>query len=388
MRILFGSAHPYFPQITGGAQASTNEMAGELRALGHEVAVLAGLTGKGWTGLRARALLKLGRGGIVKDDGPGYPVYRGWFPERHAGEAAARFAPDVAVLQSGRPVPLARAFADCGVPVVFYFRNAEADDLGGDPASVPGAAAIANSRFTADHHKRRHGIDSTVILPMITAERYRTRTTRETVTFVNPHPHKGLDTALALAEACRDIPFLFVEAWSLDPETRARLSRAVERLPNVTLRPPTADMRAIYARTAILLAPSRWQEAFGRVAAEAQFSGIPVLASNCGGLPEAVGSGGILIEPDAPIRQWVAALRQMWDDASVYEGLSFAAARRAKRPALDKAAQTRALVATLEAAVERRAGLPEAASRREAPQAVAPGNKAEAPRVFPADRSR
>lgn len=362
MRILFCSAHPYIPQITGGAQASTHEMAGALGDLGHEVAVLAGLTGKGWTGLRARLDLKLRRGGVTADRRPGYEVFRGWFPELHAATVTRRFRPDVAVLQSGRPVPLARAFADCGVPVVYYFRNAEEDDLGGNPAAVPGAGAIANSEFNAGHYKRRFGVEARVILPMISAERYRTPTSREHVTFINPHPLKGLDTALAVAEACPDIPFLFVKAWSLDDALRARLTRAAERLPNVTLHPPTDDMRGIYARTGVLMVPSRWEEAFGRVAAEAQFSGIPVLASRRGGLAEAVGDGGVLIDPDAPAGDWVAALRAMWDDAGHHGALSEAAARRADRPALDKRAQLRALVEVLDDAVARRAGVPAGAS--------------------------
>jgi glycosyltransferase involved in cell wall biosynthesis len=73
---------------------------------------------------------------------------------------------------------------------------------------------------------------------------------------------------------------------------------------NVTLHPPTRDMRPLYARARLLLAPSQWEEAWGRVATEAQVSGIPVLASNRGGLPEAVGNGGILLPADAPGNEW------------------------------------------------------------------------------------
>ena len=54
------------------------------------------------------------------------------------------------------------------------------------------------------------------------------------------------------------------------------------------------DMRSVYRDTKVLLVPSQWLETWGRVATEAQFSGIPVLASRSGALPEAVGPGGIL----------------------------------------------------------------------------------------------
>ena len=37
------------------------------------------------------------------------------------------------------------------------------------------------------------------------------------------------------------------------------------------------DMRSVYAKCRILLAPSVWEEAYGRVVTEAQISGIPVV---------------------------------------------------------------------------------------------------------------
>ena len=49
----------------------------------------------------------------------------------------------------------------------------------------------------------------------------------------------------------------------------------------------------------VLVVPSRY-EAFGRVAAEAMFAGVPVIASNVDGLPEVVGECGVLIPPERP----------------------------------------------------------------------------------------
>jgi glycosyltransferase involved in cell wall biosynthesis len=54
------------------------------------------------------------------------------------------------------------------------------------------------------------------------------------------------------------------------------------------------------------------------VATEAQFSGIPVIATNDGGLPESVGDGGILVERNANIVEWHNALRELWDDKEKY----------------------------------------------------------------------
>jgi glycosyltransferase involved in cell wall biosynthesis len=43
------------------------------------------------------------------------------------------------------------------------------------------------------------------------------------------------------------------------------------------------------------------------VAVEAQSCGIPIIASARGGLPEAVGDGGLLIEDYRNVEAWVAA---------------------------------------------------------------------------------
>src|SRR5690606_10381337 len=101
---------------------------------------------------------------------------------------------------------------------------------------------------------------------------------------------------------------------------------------NITLHPPTNDMRPLYSRARLLLAPSQWREAWGRVATEAQVNGIPVLASARGGLPESVGPGGLLVEHDAPLEAWLAAFSEIWDDPVRYERYSTEAKRHSLRP--------------------------------------------------------
>jgi glycosyltransferase involved in cell wall biosynthesis len=87
----------------------------------------------------------------------------------------------------------------------------------------------------------------------------------------------------------------------------------------------------------VLLAPSQWNEGWGRVVSEAQASGIPVLASRRGGLPEAVGAGGILVDAESDIAAWQAALARLWDDGDAYAGYCAAAFAHAARPELDGA---------------------------------------------------
>jgi len=50
----------------------------------------------------------------------------------------------------------------------------------------------------------------------------------------------------------------------------------------------------------VLVVPSRWDEPSGLTAAEGLATGLPVIASRVGGLPDVVGSAGILVAPDDP----------------------------------------------------------------------------------------
>jgi glycosyltransferase involved in cell wall biosynthesis len=125
------------------------------------------------------------------------------------------------------------------------------------------------------------------------------------VTLLNPAPEKGGLLGLALARAAAreapDLGFLFVESrW-----TRAAWARHGARtgLSNVWWLPVQRDVRPIYRRTAILLFPSVWFEPSGRSVAEAMLAGVPVIASDRGGLPEQLGGGGsVLPVPDMPER--------------------------------------------------------------------------------------
>ncbi|WP_369781564.1 glycosyltransferase [Pseudomonas sp. WC2401] len=60
------------------------------------------------------------------------------------------------------------------------------------------------------------------------------------------------------------------------------------------------DLQSLYLTADILIVPSRW-EGFGLVAVEAMRAGLPVIASNVGGLAEVVedNATGILIDPNS-----------------------------------------------------------------------------------------
>jgi glycosyltransferase involved in cell wall biosynthesis len=76
----------------------------------------------------------------------------------------------------------------------------------------------------------------------------------------------------------------------------------------------------IVARHKIMVVPSIWEEPFGIVALEGIAAGCAVVASQGGGLPEAVGPCGILI-PNGDVRALAAALKDLLTNAFLREQL-------------------------------------------------------------------
>ena len=136
------------------------------------------------------------------------------------------------------------------------------------------------------------------------------------VTLINPVAEKGIGIFARMAlMAQQEMPeqkFLVVESRGSFAEGLAKLHTFtgkktkkethpfnVKMFPNVDVAQHTADIKQVYAITKALIVPSLWFEGWGRVSTEAIMNGIPVVASKSGGLPEAVGEGGICL--DAPL---------------------------------------------------------------------------------------
>lgn len=354
LKILFVTGHAALPQLIGGSQRTADTLIRSLRARGHDVEMLAALARGGSLGLRARVIMRARRRPAVSDRVLGYRIWRGWRPWEAVGQVVDRLRPDVAVVLARDAVRMVRVLREVAVPVVLALQDLEFADQGGDIRSIADVAAIANSRFTAMRFEAAFGLKSTVIHPLIDADHYRTDVApddpaRRWITFVNPHPKKGLDIVLAIAAALPHRRFLFLEAWPMSGQERAALAERVAALGNVDLRAPVEDMRPIYAATKLLLAPSLWEEAYGRVASEAQVAGIPVLGSLSGGLPEAIGEGGRLFPTDAPVAAWVDEIEALLHDPDRYALARHAALAHAGREGLDRARQIAAWEQTLAA---------------------------------------
>lgn len=78
----------------------------------------------------------------------------------------------------------------------------------------------------------------------------------------------------------------------------------------------------------VLVVPSRWPEPWALTAGEGMASGLAVVASSIGGLPEQVGDAGILVAPDDP-SALANALSTLADDRSMRRKLGHIARQRA-----------------------------------------------------------
>jgi glycosyltransferase involved in cell wall biosynthesis len=121
---------------------------------------------------------------------------------------------------------------------------------------------------------------------------------------VNLTEEKGADLFWALAEREPEREFLAVRGWG--PQL------VPPRVPrNVDIVGPIDDMRMVYSRTRVLLAPTVY-ESFGRVPLEAGVSGIPTIAHPAEGLREALGDAPLWVDRN-DVDGWIDALRQLDD---------------------------------------------------------------------------
>ncbi|MFF9456467.1 glycosyltransferase family 4 protein [Streptomyces flaveolus] len=162
-------------------------------------------------------------------------------------------------------------------------------------------------------------------------------------------PRKGQHRLVEALAAVADLPWSCVCVGGLgqDPAYVARLRELIARYglqDRLELAGPRsrADLDASYAAADLMVLTS-YAETYGMAVTEALARGIPVLATDVGGLPEAVGRApdggvpGILVPPEDPVAL-AAELRGWFGEADVRRRLK--AAARGRRAALNGWAAT------------------------------------------------
>ncbi len=142
--------------------------------------------------------------------------------------------------------------------------------------------------------------------------------------------HKGVEVLIDAVAAQPDWTLHIVGDGPTREEIRRRAAPLGERVA-ISGFVPTDDLPAVYRKFDVVVVPSLetpgWIEQFCRVAVEAMASGVPVVASDSGALPEVVGDGGVLVPQG--------------DAAALHHALLDLASDPARRRALGEAARAR-----------------------------------------------
>ena len=326
MRILLAQNSLYYP-AHGGGDKSNRMLLEALAARGHVCRAVARIPVFGEAeeagyvaGLAARGVIPSERaGGVVVFARAGVAVHvvanarlRAYF----ASQVEA-FRPDVILASTDDPaqVLLEVALRAPAARTVYLARATLALPFGPDcafPSDVNTArirsadCVVGVSEYVA-RYLREYGRMPAVHVPISLLEPRNPpalgRFDNELVTMVNPCAVKGIAIFLALADAFPGVAFAAVPAWGTTAGDRAALARR----PNLRLLPPVDDIDLLLARTRVLLAPSLWAEARSRMIVEAMLRGVPVMAANVGGIPEAM-MGVPYLLPVNPIARYHAQL--------------------------------------------------------------------------------
>lgn len=300
LRIVVVSHMPYHVTY-GGAEKSIRAALEALASRGHEITVLAPTpqgsvadrtpTAETLNGVNVRYVGSRGyRSAVKRMKHVGFDValVPAEDPQQRPLRAARELEVPVAVLsQSPATLPFGPSAA---------YQKPRAWDLLARASMV-----LASSDFLTAYIRRWGQLPAThVPLPGPAApspEQFRTaRRHRPYILTINPSVIKGL---AILLEAARRMPqqrFGAVLGWASDSSVYRRLAAA----PNIDVLPSHPDIHVYLARSQLLLVPSLWLENVPLSITEAMLAGVPVIASETGGISE-VGCGSIELAPINPL---------------------------------------------------------------------------------------
>jgi glycosyltransferase involved in cell wall biosynthesis len=363
MRLTVVSHMPHAVTI-GGAQAALREALEQLAARGHDITVFCATSPR----LISARPVPAGRGVVVVE----HPELDDVLAAGRAHVLAA--PPDVAIVPAEDPMqrPL-RAVEGLGVATVVLAQSPAPLPFGPGSARCDArvhrllgsaTAILASSRFLAAYIREHGAINARPVVlpagvPFDTGQRIAAG--RDRVLMVNPSIIKGRTLLTAVAEKLSRHRFAAVVGWATDKRDLSAL-RAHD---NIEVLPALSNICSYLATARALMVPSLWLENVPLVIGEALRAGVPVVASDIGGVPEALGGLGILlpvvpvrwrhnhsgevtpVAPPQPVARWSSTLRELFEMRNdEWERLSSRVAAEACRRVADQD------VAALEAELE------------------------------------
>jgi len=377
MRVLLAANASYVPP-RGGATRSNLVWLRELARAGHECRVVSAAASRDTAAHRAQLEAELRQQqipftppvGLARDAvelawSGEIAVYSTADPARRGAllrEQIRGFQPDWVLVSSEDigQVLLREALAAAPERVIYLAHTPQFFGFGpqswnSDPHGVELMQAVAGivaiGHHIAEYIQRHCGRRAAVVHPPVYGPGPWTPCAsfeRGLIAMINPCALKGLPIFLPLARRFPQQAFGALPGWGTTAADRSALAA----LPNMTLLPQYPDIDDFLRQTRLLLMPSLWYEGFGLIVVEAMLRGIPVVASDSGGLAEAkLGTGFVIpvrpietylpeydehaipkaVLPEQDIEAWAAAVQCLCSQREVYERESAAAREAALR---------------------------------------------------------
>jgi glycosyltransferase involved in cell wall biosynthesis len=255
-------------------------------------------------------------------------------------EAALSYKPDLVYSQIGTHGVGLEIARKLGLPVMTYLHDARTlcpapVQLGicnrqcdycpfywAEAAKLSRAKAILRqfdkilvpSRFLRDLATHVLGrADFAVLYPAVRPAIRTSEQSRLAISMSGAEPFKGAPLFLEIAARMPDMPFLLAGRGS--PTT---CGYDAKRHPNVKVA-GMLPMEEFYSQSWLVLMPSQMAESFGRMAPEAQSAGVLFMGSRIGGIPEAAGTAGILVDDYGNVNAWVKAIRDLVGDPGLQQ---------------------------------------------------------------------
>ena len=161
---------------------------------------------------------------------------------------------------------------------------------------------VCNSIFMQTKLFKLYGKNSEVIYPEVSITKDGFETSKEAIVFIGDSIIKGLNIVKDIAKKLPKHDF-YIFGRNNHKEIRKK---------NIIYCPWENDILNIYKRAKLVIVPSQWEEAYGRVAKESILLDIPVLVSDIGGLKEAVDyDENKLVKDYTIVDEWVRSIKQI-----------------------------------------------------------------------------